>query len=251
MNSLCLVSGVDVPIPELGLILHQPRIKEISLLESEMSYFLILQLIGFDKRILIAQAQEDNSRLSSMNDFDIFMTLLTDPKAENSRKRQNDLLNVLTIMFPGYVPQLLPRSIYMNNPTTKHNVTIDENNFTALKTVIEAVGGLHNKGAGENGNFNPKGKKAAEIAAKLMRGRSRVAAQKNESSGGVLARYVSVLTIGLHSMSLEDCLNLTVCQLYDLIERFSLYINWDLDIRSRLAGASPDDKPEDWMKDIH
>jgi hypothetical protein len=114
-------------------------------------------------------------------------------------------------MFPGYVPQLLPRSIYMNNPTTKHNVTIDENNFTALKTVIEAVGGLHNKGAGENGNFNPKGKRAAEIAAKLMRGRSRVAAQKNESSGGVLARYVSVLTIGLHSMSLEDCLNLTVC----------------------------------------
>jgi len=29
-----------------------------------------------------------------------------------------------------------------------------------------------------------------------------------------------------------------------------LYIGWDLDIRSRLAGASPDDKPDDWMKDI-
>lgn len=251
MNSLSLISGVDIPIPELGLILHQPRIKEISLLDNELSYFLTLQLIGFDKRILMAQTQEDNFRLSAMNDFDIFMTLITDPKAENSSKRQIDLLNVLTIMFPGYVPQLLPRSIYMNNPTTKHNVTIDENNFTALKNVIEAVGGLHNKGAGENGSFNPKGKRAAEIAAKLMKGRSRVAAQKNESSGGVLARYVSVLTIGLYSMSLEDCLNLTVCQLYDLVERFSLYINWDLDIRSRLAGASPDDKPEDWMKDIH
>ena len=251
MNSLQLISGVDIPIPDLGLILHQPRIKEISLLDNELSYFLILQLIGFDKRILIAQAPQDNSRLSSMTDFDIFMTLLTDPKAENIKKRQTDLLNVLTIMFPGYVPQLLPRSIYMNNPSTKHNITIDENNFTALKEVIEAVGGLHNKGAGENGSFNPKGEKAAKIAAKLMKGRSRVAAQKNESSGGVLARYVSVLTIGLHSMSLEDCLNLTVCQLYDLIERFGLYLNWDLDIRSRLAGGSPDDKPEDWMKDIH
>ena len=99
----------------------------------------------------------------------------------------------------------------MNNPTTKHNVTIDETNFTALRDIMVAVGGLHNNGAGENGSFNPKGKQAAEIAAKLMRGRSRVAAQKNGSSGGVLARYVSTLTVGLHSMSLEDCLNLTVC----------------------------------------
>lgn len=251
MNSLRIISGVDIPIPALELVLHQPRLKEISLLDSEMSYFLTLQLIGFDRRILQAQTQQDNSRLSSMSDFDIFMTLLTDPKAENSAQRQINLLNVLTIFFPGYIPQLLPRSIYLNNPTTKHNVTIDGNNFSILKDIIEEVGGLHSNKAGENGSFNPKGKKAAEIAAKIMRGRSRVAAQKNESSGGVLARYISVLTIGLHSMSLEDCLNLTVCQLYDLIERYSLYINWDLDIRSRLAGATPDDKPEDWMKEIH
>jgi hypothetical protein len=52
-------------------------------------------------------------------------------------------------------------------------------------------------------------------------------------------------------MSLTDCLNLTVYQLYDLIERYGLYISWDLDIRSRLAGGKPDSKPDDWMKNIH
>jgi hypothetical protein len=41
-------------------------------------------------------------------------------------------------------------------------------------------------------------------------------------------------------MSLEDCMNLTMYQLYDLVERYMLYVNWDMDIRSRLAGATPD-----------
>jgi len=40
-------------------------------------------------------------------------------------------------------------------------------------------------------------------------------------------------------------------QLYDLIERYNLYINWDLDIRSRLAGGKPDSRPDNWMKNIH
>lgn len=256
MNNLALVTGVDIPIPQLGLTLHQPRIKEISYLDSEVTYFLTLQMICFDRRILIAQAkdsQEGKSRLSVLGDFEIFMTLLTDAKADNTIQRQNNFINVLTMMFPGYNVQILPRTIYLNNPTTKHNVTIDENNFSALKEVITAVGGLAKNGAGQNGSFNPKGEKAAKIAAKLMRGRNIAATQRNGSSGsnGVLARYVSVLTVGLHSMSLDDCLNLTVCQLYDLIERYQLWMGWDIDIRARLAGADPSDKPDDWMKDIH
>ena len=52
-------------------------------------------------------------------------------------------------------------------------------------------------------------------------------------------------------MALEDCMNLTLYQLYDLIERFSLYTNWDIDIRSRLAGGKSDKKPDNWMKNIH
>lgn len=251
MNDLAIMTGVDIPIPEIGITLHQPTIKEISYLESELQYFLSLQLICFDRRFLQAQTPEDNFRLSKMTDFDIFMTLLTDATINNGVNRQKGIVDVLTIMFPGYVPQILPRSIYLNNPTTKHNVTIDESNFPALKQVLKAVGGLERNSAGQNGSFNPKGKRAAEIAAKIMKGRALAAAQRNESSNGLLARYISVLTVGLDSMSLQDCLNLTVCQLYDLVERYGLYTGWDIDIRARLAGANPGDKPDDWMKDIH
>ena len=84
-----------------------------------------------------------------------------------------------------------------------------------------------------------------------MKGRAKVAELKGEGQGGTLSKYVSILTVALQSMSLEDCLNLTIYQLYDLIERYGLYMSWDLDIRSRLAGGKPDSKPDDWMKNIH
>ena len=92
-----------------------------------------------------------------------------------------------------------------------------------------------------------------EIADKLMRARQRVAAQKQaeQGSGSAFAQYVSMLTVGLGSMSLGDCLNLTVYQMYDLVERYSLYINWDIDMKSRLAGAKPDKPVDNWMKQIH
>jgi len=30
-----------------------------------------------------------------------------------------------------------------------------------------------------------------------------------------------------------------------------LWLNWDLDIKSRLAGGKPDEHPDNWMKNIH
>ena len=46
-------------------------------------------------------------------------------------------------------------------------------------------------------------------------------------------------------------MDLTMFQLYDLVERYGLYVNWDIDIRSRLAGGKPDKQPDNWMKNIH
>jgi len=40
-------------------------------------------------------------------------------------------------------------------------------------------------------------------------------------------------------------------QIYDLIERFSLWVNWDLDVRQRLAGGKPSKEAENWMKSLH
>ena len=52
-------------------------------------------------------------------------------------------------------------------------------------------------------------------------------------------------------MSLSELMNLTMFQLYDLVERFGLYSSWDLDVKSRLAGGKPDKEPDNWMKSLH
>jgi hypothetical protein len=84
-----------------------------------------------------------------------------------------------------------------------------------------------------------------------MRGRQRVAAQKGQSNTSIFSQYLSILTVGVSSMSMQTVMDLTMYQMYDLIERYSLYIQWDLDARCRLAGGKPDRPVENWMKNIH
>lgn len=248
---LALMAGVDIPVVEIQTIIHQPTIKEIAFI-GEKDYFMTLQLLCFNKDTIIASNPEGSSRLVAMNDFQIFMTLVNEVQPEHASERKQMLQRMFTLLFPAYQMQFLPSgAMFFNNAQIKHNFTIDENNFSIIKNVITEIGGLNNNMGGSNSSFNPKGQRAAEIAAKIMRGRQRTAKQRGDSSEGILSKYVSILTVGLNSMTLADCLNLTVYQLYDLIERYGLYTQWDLDIRSRLAGGSPDDKPDDWMKNIH
>lgn len=249
MFNLQLIAGIDIPAIKLGLTIHQPTIKEISYI-GEREYFSALQLLCFDKRVLLADDSKGTSNLLNKNNFEIFMTLINGPDATEQKNR---ILSVFTLLLPAYQVQFLPRSIFCNSVSLNHNLVIDETNFDDLREIVKEIGGLNHAGSGTNGSYNPVGPMAAEIAAKLMRGRAR-AAQANSGdsvNSSVLARYVSILTVGLQSMSLNDCLNLTIPQLYDLVERYNLYIGWDLDIRSRLAGGKPQDQPDDWMKNIH
>jgi len=87
---------------------------------------------------------------------------------------------------------------------------LNETNFDTFKAALTEITGVRNSVGGENSNFNPRSKKAAAIAAKILKGRARAAASKGYSADGVLGRYVSILTVGLSSMSLDKCLNLTV-----------------------------------------
>lgn len=246
---LKLMTGVDIPILEIQTVVHQPTIKEISYM-GEIEFFSSVQTFCFDKDSLILSNPEGNFGLNAMNNFQIFMTLITDPKIKDVEKRKNDIMSMLTLFFPDYSATFLPRGIYFNNVKQEHSFTLNETNFEILQNIVSQICCIKNDHNGNN--FNPEGDKARIIAQKLMRGRQRVAIQKgNNIEGSTLSRYVSILTIGLESMSLNDCLNLTIYQLYDLIERYGLYTAWDLDIKSRLAGGKPDSKPDDWMKNIH
>lgn len=236
-KKLALLTGIDVPIEECQLIIHQPTIKEISFV-GETDFFTAIQYLCVQKS-LYKDLPPDTTN------FSLFMAIMTD---ENVNKKPL-ILNVLPLFFPEYKVIFTPRAILFN--LNDENFMIDEGNFEIFQSALETICCLRGSG---NDSYNPGNDKAREIAEKLMRGRQRAAAQKAAEDGGadgIFSRYLSILTVGLQSMSLNDLMNCTIYQLYDLIERYSLYIGWDLDVRSRLAGGKPDHEPENWMKSIH
>ena len=237
---LALMCGTDIPIPECQLTIHQPRIKEIALI-GEADFFAGIQCLCLNKSMFV----QDESLLETTNNFQIFMTVMSEKEAIDKKIA---VQQVCTILFPTMKLNFTPRSMMLMGDG--RTITIDENNFEFLQSALSSICCLKT-GPMDQQNFNPVNAEAKCIADKLMRGRQRVAAQKGESNTSLFTQYLSTLTVGLNSMSLADAMDLTMFQLYDLVERYMLYLNWDMDIRSRLAGAKPDSQPENWMKNIH
>ena len=233
--------GTDIPVPECQLIIHQPSIKEISLI-GERNFFIGAQTLCVSKNKLIS---EDKTGLENTTNFQIFMTMMSE---KETRDKKEAVIQLFSVILPSYKVIFTPQSMIFNTPSFEGDLIVDENNFEALQQVLSDIF-CFTSGLGET-EFNPADEKAKEIAEKIMRGRQRIAAQKQED-GSMLVQYTSILTIAINSMSLKDCIDLTLFQLHDLVQRYTLYINWDLDIRTRLAGGNPEGQTENWMKNIH
>lgn len=236
---LALMTGVDIPIPELQIAIHQPTIKEISMV-GEHDFFLGIQLLCIDKKAYV----QDERVLEQTNNFQLFMAVIYESQAADKKAA---VLQVLRLLFPKAKVNFTPRSMLLSQDGVI--ITIDEGNFEILQELLIQQFCL--AGSGQE-QFNPQSQKAREIAQKLMNARQRVAKQKASSnSGSMFAQYLSVLTVGLGSFTLKEAMELTMYQVYDLIERYNKYLNWDIDIRSRMAGAKADKPIENWMDNIH
>ena len=234
-----LITGVDIPVPSCQLVIHQPTIKEISMMGEE-DFFTAIQTICLHKSMF----QQGETLLSNISNFQIFMTIMMEKETADKKEAVQSLF---TLICPNLKCSFTPNSLLLtgNNQLVK----IDENNFEELQDILREIFCLKS-GPMNQQAFNPQDKQAQKIAEKLMRGRQRIAQEKGYSNSSVFQMYLSVLSIGLH-LSLIELNKYTIFQLYDSLERFSLYTNFDLDIRTRLAGGKPDGQPENWMKSIH
>ena len=236
---LTMMCGNDIPIPQCQMTVHQPRIHEIGMV-GEQDFFIGAQCLTINSSMFI----QDKGLLPDVNNFQIFMTIMSE---KESRDKKEAVISVLQLLFPGYKAMFTPRSLVLQREG--HSALIDETNFEHLQDVLRLVF-CTKTGSMDQQAFNPADAKAREIAQKIMRGRERVAAQNGSSNTSVFSQYLSVLTVGLH-LPLQEVADLTLYQLYDLIERFNLYLAWDIDVRSRLAGGKPDKHPDNWMKNLH
>lgn len=242
---LALMAGTDIPMPEMQLTMRQPRIKEIALM-GETDFFAATQYLCLQKEQLV----EDKALLSSLDNFQVFMKVI---EHQQTADKKTALITLLSLLFPSYQPMMTPQSILLRDAESGEMKLIDSTNFEILQGYTRQVLCINSLFQGDNVVYNPANDAAKRIADKIMAGRRKVAEikSKEQQNQSILARYVSILTVGLHSMSLDDLLNLTLYQLFDLVERYTLWFDWDIDLRQRLAGAQPKKEAENWMKSIH
>lgn len=236
---LALMCGSPIPFPEGQLTIHQPRMEEIAMIGEE-DFFTGAQCFCVDKNLFI----EDESVLSQINNFQIFMTVMNEKEAQDKKYA---VIQFLSLLFPAYKINFTPRSIILQGQEGVS--TIDETNFDTLQELVKELCCL--KSTTSQKILNPSDRRAKEIADKIMRGRQKVAQEKGTDKASIFGQYISILVIGTHTISPSEANQLTMYQLYDYVERFQLNMEWDIDIRSRLAGAKPSTQVENWMKNIH
>ena len=237
---LALITGADIPIPECQLVLHQPTIKEIAFM-GEHEFFVGVQTLTLHKSMFM---DKDKGVPESITNFQIFMTIVNGKETADKKEIVKQLF---LIIFPKYKVLFTPNSILFQDDNGNHMV--DANNFESLQEILRMVFCVNSTDMDKQA-FNPANDAAKEIAEKLMRGRQRVAAQSGENNHSIFSQYLSVLVIGTQ-LGFNELQTYTMYQIFDLMERYSLYTNWDIDLRCRLAGGKPDTQPDNWMKNIH
>lgn len=237
---LALITGGDIPIPECKLILKQPTIKEIGML-GEKQFFSGIQVLAINKDSYIGEFAEE---LNNISNFELFSVLMHSPETVD---RKNAVIEVLNLLFPDFHILFIPRAVVFNKDD--ENFIIDESNFSSLQEIIKEVFCLDDS---SEISYNPGNAEAEKIAEKLRRGRQKVAQLKAQEMGNssVFAQYTSIISVAL-GIDLLQVINYTMYQVLDLINRYNLYMAWDIDLKIRIAGGKPDSAPEDWRKNIH
>ena len=247
IDSLTLISGIDVPIPEIGVNIHQPTIREIAYI-GEKSFYEAAQTIVIKKEDFINGleniTQEDKTALSQMSNFEIFLKLVEANPLSSTKVQM-----LLSLLFPDFNSSIEERFIFLVNPKEQKNILINDSNFEILQEVITTILCLQSGNTKEE--FNPQGDRAREIAEKIKRGRERAARLKGEKrqQSNFLSKYISGLGIGTNTLNIHNVLDLTLYQLLNQLERYGLYTQYNISIQAKMAGAK-DVEDVDWLKDI-
>lgn len=242
VNELLLLSGNDIPIESIQIIMHQPTIKEIAYI-GEDAFFSGCEFLRFSKDKL---STEDRIRLENISNFEVIMSIMREKNPVVQRNTIN-LIMVLSLLFPTYEVQLDTTNLRVILKQDDKEFFIDKNNFEDFKNLLNEVLCL---GGGES-DYNPSGDMARKIAEKL-RNRHNQLADKDMSNQkiAILSRYVSILAVG-ENKDMNSLLGYTIYQLFDEFKRYQLKLNWDIHLKAQMAGAKDLKEVEDWMKDIH
>ena len=240
LNEILLLSKNDIPFIEAQIIIHQPILKEIAYIGEE-NFYLGCELLTFSKDSL---EEQDKIGLENRSDFDILMSVV-----EQNQISKTCLLSILTLIFPTYKIDMGGGVIVLMDENGVQYIRAEH--FDALKQIITEMFCLNRKNA-DGDDYNPGNEAARKMAERFRKARQKKAEMRGEDTSkiNILSRYISILSVGL-GMDINELMNYTVYQLFDVFERFELKMSFDYYVQAKMAGAKDLEEVDNWMKDIH
>jgi hypothetical protein len=230
IDPLTLISGVPVFLKELGISILQPKIKDIAIL-GERKFFKSMSYFFLEPKKM--NLEKDVSA------FDLFLLLFSQDVSI-----QREIADFLILTIEGLEEVKFFDSILIII-VSGHECIIDEPKFSLIKESLSQIFKINESA---DNSSNPANEAARKIAEKLKRRRELLSTKGSEGEQ-VLANLLSILATGSNSISMEQCLNLTIYQVYNLIERFNLYTQYNIQIQSMMQGAE-NVELVDWTKQI-
>jgi hypothetical protein len=245
VTKLALECGSDIPIMSLGLVLHQPTIKEISYIGGEESLYKACNFILTNKNDL--DLKMDKKDLEKVRDFDIIMTMMNgnEPAAIELKVL---VLQLLSLLFPTQRVKIEEGNIVFIDEEESNKKVLNSNSFLELREVIRQIFRLN---PSEEDGYNPSGDLSAKIAQKFEERKKKLReleGEKGDEGLSIFSTYVSVLQVALN-LDLHTLTSYTVYQLFDSFIRYQMKANYDLKIQIQLAGGKleGEDKDGEWQ----
>ena len=239
IDELLLLSKNDIPFIEAQVNIHQPTIKEISLIGEE-KFFTGCQFLNFNKNQL---SEEDKEKLRDKTDFDVLMILM---HSAEQRKYRDSAISLLTLLFPDYEVKLESSEIILLGSSGV--VRLNSGNFNKFKEIIVAMFNIDDSNSSSK-SYNPANARAAKIAEKFQQAKMKKNSGKPQKIA-IFSRYISILSVGLQK-DMNELLEYSVYQLKDEFNRYQKKTYFDACMQAKMLGAKNLEEIDNWMDDIH
>ena len=239
IDELLLLSKNDIPFIEAQVNIHQPTIKEISLIGEE-KFFTGCQFLNFNKNQL---SEEDKEKLRDKTDFDVLMILM---HSAEQRKYRDSAISLLTLLFPDYEVKLESSEIILLGSSGV--VRLNSGNFNKFKEIIVAMFNIDDSNSSSK-SYNPANARAAKIAEKFQQAKMKKNSGKPQKIA-IFSRYISILSVGLQK-DMNELLEYSVYQLKDEFNRYQKKTYFDACMQAKMLGAKNLEEIDNWIDDIH
>lgn len=248
---MTLLNAIGGDFEFQGIKLYNPTITEIGeKINDEDDFFFAIKLLSSSLMSFIPGDIPQN-----FSDFDILFALFYEGQNNDfnlfSKDKIKAIKELFLLLFKGYNISIGKEEFIFSKDKTIF--ILNSSNFQEFQNIIKEMFKISFlfDGEGSEQSYNPATEAARKIAEKLKKSREKITELNGKKhTTALIENYIMIVATGLcqNPQVLAD--TLTLYQLLTIFIRVKMKLEWDLDIKCRLAGGTPEEHPEQWMSII-